>query len=176
MSLRSGAAVQAVVFVAVFALSGALAGVLWEALWDAPDGVAYQDQWFLEPAGPDHAFAGTGWYVVVAVLAGAVTAFALAWWWPRHALVGFGAIVVGSVLAAWVMFQVGHALGPPDPRVLAVGEDDLTPIPSDLRLAGGSAYAAFPIGAMLACVYVFLVAAGRDTGHRASAVGTGSAR
>ena len=51
-----------------------------------PAGVSYEDQWFLEPAGPDFSFSGTGWYVVVALVAGAVTAFALGWWWPRHEL------------------------------------------------------------------------------------------
>ena len=78
MTDRLGAAVQALLFLAVFALSGALAGVVWERLWSPPAGVAFEDKWFLEPAGPDFSFSGTGWYVVVALVAGAVTAFALA--------------------------------------------------------------------------------------------------
>ena len=187
MSGRLGAAVQAVGFVAVFALSGALAGVIWERLWDAPVGVAFEDQWFLEPAGPDYSFSGTGWYVLVALVAGALTAFALGWFWPRHELVGVGAFVVGSMLAGWVMFKVGHALGPQDPRVLAAGKPDLTAIPSDLTLAGvdgqprlfrldSSALAAYPIGAMFASLYVYLVATGRRSGrpsaHRVAEVET----
>lgn len=175
MTGRLGAAVQAVVFMAVFALSGALAGFVWERVWDAPVGVAFQDQWFLEPAGPDYSFSGTGWYVIVALVAGALTTIVLAWWWPRHEVMSLAAIVVGSMLAGWVMFTMGHALGPPDPQLLAAGKEDLTAIPSDLTLAGvdgrprlfrldSSAMAAFPIGAMLASIYVFLV----DRRHRST--------
>ncbi|MEO5665787.1 MAG: hypothetical protein ABIR39_21170 [Nocardioides sp.] len=179
MTSRAGAAVQAVGFVAAFALSGALAGVVWERLWDAPVGVAFEDQWFLEPAGPDYSFSGTGWYVLVALVAGALTAFALGWFWPRHELVSVAAFVVGSMLAAWVMFEVGHALGPGDPQLLAAGKPDLTAIPSDLTLAGvdgqprlfrldSSALAAYPIGAMFSSIYVYLVAAGRRSGRRSN--------
>lgn len=175
MTARMGAAGQAVVFVAAFAVSGALAGVVWEQLWDAPDGVVFEGRWFLEPAGPDHAFSGTGWYVVVALLAGAVTAFVLGWLWPRNELVSVVAIALGSMLAAWVMFEVGHALGPQDPRVLATGQPDRTIIASDLRLAGVSAYAAFPIGALTASLYLFLAASGRGAGRRSTAVDTAAA-
>lgn len=181
MSDRLQAVAQAVGFVAAFALSGALAGVVWERLWDAPTGVAFENQWFLEPAGPDYAFSGTGWYVLVALVAGAVTAFALGWCWPRHELVGVVAFLVGSMLAGWVMFKVGHALGPQDPQLLAAGKPDLTEIPSDLTLAGvdseprlfrldSSALAAYPIGAMLASIYVYLVASGRRSDRRSTAV------
>lgn len=186
MSARLGAALQAVGFVAAFALSGALAGVVWESLWHAPAGVAFENQWFLEPAGPDFSFSGTGWYVLVALVAGALTAFALGWFWPRHELVGIAAFLVGSMLAGWVMFQVGHALGPQDPQLLAAGKPDLTAIPSDLTLAGvegqprlfrldSSAMAAYPIGAMLASIYVYLVASGRRSGRRIPADETPSA-
>lgn len=186
MTDRLGAAVQAVAFIVVFALSGALAGVVWERLWDAPNGVTFEDKWFLEPAGPDFSFSGTGWYVVVALVAGALTAFVLSWAWPRHELTSLLAIAVGSMLAGWVMFKVGHALGPQDPRVLAVGKPDLTTIPSDLTLAGvddqprlfrldSSALAAFPIGAMLSSVFVLLVTSGRRSGRRVPAVETPSA-
>ena len=181
MTGRVEAAVQAVVIVAVFALSGASAGVVWERLWDAPDGVVFRDQWFLEPAGPDYAFAGTGWYVVVALVAGALTAVVLGWWWPRHEVTSVCAFVVGSMLAGWVMYKVGHALGPQDPQLLAAGEADFTAIPSDLTLGGvggqprlfrldSSAMTAFPIGAMLASIYVFLVSTGRGSGRRGRAV------
>lgn len=186
MTGRLGAAVQAVVIIAVFALSGALAGVIWERLWSPPAGVAFKDTWFLEPAGPDFSFSGTGWYVAVALVAGALTAFALGWFWPRHELTSLLAIAVGSMLAGWVMFKVGHALGPQDPQLLAAGKSDFTAIPSDLTLAGvdgqprlfrfdSSALAAFPVGAMIASIYVFLVATGRRPRRRVSAVESSSA-
>lgn len=169
---RVGAAVQAALFVLAFAVSGALAGVVWERVWDAPDGIVYQGKWFLEPAGPDYVFSGTGWYVVVALVAGAVTASALCWLWPRHELVSLSAVVVGSVLAGWIMFKVGHALGPADPRLLAAGKADFTKLPSDLLIVrtdehprlllfDSSALTAFPLGAIAAAVFVLLVTSGR---------------
>ncbi len=168
--------VQAVFFVAAFAASGALAGVVWERLWDAPEGLVVEGEWRLLPSGPDYAFSGTGWYVVVALVAGAVTALALGWFWPRHELVSLVAMAVGSMLAGWVMFKVGHALGPPDPQLLAAGKEDLTRLPSDLSLVGtsdeprpfsfeSSAFAAFPVGTMSAALYVFLAVSGRGNGR-----------
>lgn len=172
MSDRVGAAVQAVGFVVAFAACGALAGVVWELLWDAPDGLVYQGKWYLEPAGPDYAFSGTGWYVVVALVAGALTSLVLGLLWPRHEITSLVAMAVGSMLAGWVMYKVGHALGPQDPQLLAAGQEDLSTLPSDLRVVGAgdeprllrfdsSAFAAFPVGAMTAAVLLFLVVPGR---------------
>ncbi len=177
MSDRVGAVVQAVIFVLVFAVSGALAGVVWEWLWDAPVGIVFRGDWFLEPAGPDFAFSGTGWYVVVALIAGALTVLALGWLCPRHEITSLVAMVVGSMLAGWVMFKVGHALGPQDPQLLAAGKVDLSTLPSDLLLVGAddhpglfrfdsSAFAAFPVGAMVTAIYVFLVVSGRGSSRR----------
>lgn len=180
MTARIRAGLQAVGFLVVFAASGALSGVIWERLWDAPAGVAFDGTWFLEPVGPDYSFSGTGWYVVVALVAGAMTALALGWAWPRHEVIGVCAIVVGSVLAGWVMFQVGHALGPQDPQLLAAGKPDLTAIPSDLTLAGmdgparswrfdSSAMLGFPIGAMITSIFVYLLTSGRRSAPRSGA-------
>lgn len=176
MTGRGGAARQALGFLLVFLAVGAVAGVVWEWVWDPPLGLVFEDTWYLEPAGPDYAFSGTGWYVVVAIPAGMLTAFALAWARPGHALSSFAAIVVGSVLAGWVMFMVGHGLGPGDPQVLAAGKPDLTSLPSELTLAGvsgtpvpftfsSSAFVAFPMGAMFASIYAYLVATGRGSDH-----------
>ncbi|MCW2834648.1 MAG: hypothetical protein JWN68_2601 [Nocardioides sp.] len=172
MGDRRGAAVQAVGFVLAFAVVGAVAGVVWELLWDAPDGLVFEGKWYLEPAGPDYAFSGTGWYVVVALVAGSLTALALGWLWPRHELVSLAAMVVGSTLAGWVMFKVGHALGPQDPQLLAAGKEDLSTLPSELSVVGAgddprlhifdsSAFVAFPVGAMTAAVFLFLAMSGR---------------
>ncbi len=162
MSRRVRAALlQAALVVALLAVVGAVAGVVWEGVWTAPVGFVVQNKWYLEPSGPDYEFSGTGWYVVVALLAGAVSAGAMAWFLPRRELTTLVAVAVGSVVAGWVMFKVGHALGPADPQLLAAGQPDLTQIPSSLLVAGGSAYTAFPIGALVALVFVFLVSPGR---------------
>ena len=127
--------VRVLVVLATFALVGAIAGVVWEWLWTPPLGIVYRGQWILEPSGPDYAFSGTGWYVVVALAAGLLTALALGWVLVSGEITTLVAAVVGSVLAGWLMFTVGHSLGPPDPRPLAAAKDDLERLPSDLRVA-----------------------------------------
>ena len=42
---------------------------------------------------------------------------------------------VGAALAGFLMWRVGHALGPPDPRTVAATADDFDPIPSDLAMS-----------------------------------------
>lgn len=157
---------------AVFAIAGAVAGVVWEWLWTPPLGLVYRDQWILEPAGPDYAFSGTGWYVVVALVAGLLTSAVLAWALVGRELTTLVSAAIGSVLAGWLMFTVGHALGPPDPRPLAAGMEDLERLPSDLRVAGASAdpvpfslessaFTAFPVGSTVGLTLVWFTTRGR---------------
>lgn len=173
-SRASGAALRRVLVVfLVLAAAGALAGVAWEALWQAPVGVVYDEQWFLDPAGPDASFSGTALYVLLAfpvgLALGAVAALV-----PRHEAVTLVAALVGSLVAGWLMYAVGHALGPADPRVLAAGAPDLTAVPSDLVLVGTSdapgvaatpyrstAFVAFPLGTLAGLTLVYLSGFGR---------------
>lgn len=171
------------VVLATFAVVGALAGVVWEWLWTPPLGIVYHGQWILEPAGPDYAFSGTGWYVVVALVAGLLTALVLGWVLVSGELTTLLAAVVGSVLAGWLMFTVGHTLGPPDPRPRAAAMDDLERLPSDLRVAvkdadpllpanqprgehaaysmTSSAFLSFPVGTGLGLALVWFTTRGR---------------
>lgn len=163
--------VRGLVIVVVLGLVGVLAGVVWEWVWSPPTGVVFRDRWVLQPSGPDVGFAGTGWYVVVASLAGLLAAAAIGWLARRDEVATLVAVVIGSVLAGWLMLVVGHALGPADPQVLAVGKDDFTALPSDLRVAGdepllglgSSPFVAFPAGALVGLAVVFLMSRGRGT-------------
>ena len=74
-----GAALQGLAVVAVFAGAGALCGLLWFRLWDVPHGVVSGHQWFTSETGLRADFSGTGWYVVIAVLAGLVLGALAAW-------------------------------------------------------------------------------------------------
>jgi hypothetical protein len=150
--------------VAAFAVVGALAGVGWEVLWDAPGGVVYKQRWFLDPSGPDVSFSGTALYVLLALPLGAVLGAGAAFLRGREALT-LGTVLVGSVVAAWAMYAVGHAMGPPDPQVLAAAKPDYTRVPSDLVLAArgdstapyrSTAFVAFPVGALAGLTLVFL--------------------
>jgi len=151
---------RVLVVVGVLSAVGAVAGAVWEWVWTPPAGVAFDGEWLPTPAGPDYVFAGTGWYVVVALAAGILATAPLCLLLPGREVTTLLAVLGGSALAAWVMAQVGHALGPADPRVLSVDFAEPAPLPGDLTLAGFSAYAALPLGAVLVCVYLFLVSNG----------------
>jgi hypothetical protein len=158
------------VVLATFAVVGAIAGVVWEWVWTPPVGIVYRGEWILEPSGPDYDFSGTGWYVLIALVAGLLTAAVLGWVLVAGELTTLVAAAVGSVLAGWLMFTVGHSLGPPDPRPLAAAKDDLERLPSDLRVAGSdeasysisdSAFLALPLGTVVGLSVVWFTTRGR---------------
>jgi hypothetical protein len=147
-----------------FLVAGAAAGVLWERLWEPPVGVTYQDQWFLEPAGPDLSFAGIALFVLIAFTLGLVLAV-LSGLRGDHELVTVGTVLVAAVLAGVVMYAVGSALGPADPQLLAAGSPDYTTLPSGLGLTApdrgrtqwhSTAFVALPAGAMTGLVGTYL--------------------
>ncbi|MDQ4054596.1 MAG: hypothetical protein M3237_18125 [Actinomycetota bacterium] len=144
-------AVQSVVILALFAGVGWLAGRVWWELWSpAPKGVVFQKQWIPQPyaEGQGADFAGTGWYVVVAVVAGLVLGLVAGLLLDRNEIVTLVAVAAGSVLAAWLMLKVGVGYSAPDPEVLAKTAKEGTELPGRLELAGKSPMLAFPIGAM----------------------------
>ena len=111
-------AAQAVATVALFGLVGAGSGWVWWSLWaPAPDGVVASGEWLPVPgsAGTSAEFAGTGWYVVVAVVAGLVLGLVVGLALDRAEVVTLVAVTLGSVLAAWLMYRVGLHFSPPDP-------------------------------------------------------------
>jgi hypothetical protein len=129
------AVLDAVVVVVAFVAAGAICGLIWESLWQAPAGVALKHEWFLRRPGED--FSGTGIYVLVALAAGLAVSVVVALTVERDELVTLVAALVGSALAAWVMYAVGHRLGPADPRMLAQTAKNWDPLPADLRVEGG---------------------------------------
>jgi hypothetical protein len=158
-STRAGwvpAIVQAVIIVALFAAVGVVAGVVWEWLWTPSVGVVVDHEWLLGLGGLRAEFSATGVYVVVASVAGLLVGALCGVFLDRAELVTLGAVLVGAALAGWVMVQVGQALGPPDPRVLAETAREGTRLPSDLRIVGKSPYVAFPAGATLGLTVVLL--------------------
>jgi hypothetical protein len=152
--LRVGLRRTAIVIV-VFAAVGVLAGVVWEWLWDAPVGFAYGHKWLPDLPAARAEFSSTGWYVVVAAVAGLLTAAAVGMAFDRWEVLTLAAVLAGSALAAWVMLQVGQALGPPDAQAAAATAKDGTRIPADLTVAGKSPFVAFPASALVALIVVF---------------------
>lgn len=150
-------ALQLGLVVAALAAVGALAGVVWQWIWTPTVGVVVDHRWTAGDAlGLQHEFSGTGWYVVVALVAGVVSGVVAALLVDRVPLLTLAAVVVGSALAAWVMLLVGSALGPPDPDVAARTADDGTRLPMQLSVTGRSPWIALPSGALIGLLVVFI--------------------
>ena len=138
------------------ALLGALCGALWELWWTPPSGLVLDHVWYPDVEGVRELFSGTGLYVAVALLGGVLLGAVCAWLFDRVELVTLAAVAAGSVLAAWVMFEVGTALAPPDPTAAASTADDYTELPGTLEVDGTGAFVAFPAGAMTGIAVVFI--------------------
>ena len=136
-------------------VAGALAGVVWVWLWTPPSGVVVDQRWVQDESGLRGDFSATGSYVAVAAVAGLLVAVLLGVLFDRAELVTLLVVLVGSVLAGWVMYRVGLALSPADPRSLADSAEDGTRLPGRLAVDGISPFLAFPGGAMLGLVIVY---------------------
>jgi hypothetical protein len=154
-------ALQALVVVVVFAVVGVLAGWLWFHVWDVPQGVVSGGQWFTGEAGLRATFAGTAWYVTIAVVAGLVLGVLFAGLFHRSELVTLAAVVVGSVLAGYLMLRVGQHLSPPDPQVAARTAEDGTRLSGALRVRTWPPRAAFPFGALVGLAIVYAASISR---------------
>lgn len=147
--------------VALFVAGGAVAGVVWEWLWTPPTGVVVEHQYLRDGEALRSDFSGTALYVLVSATAGLLLGVLVAVRTTRSELVTMAAVVVGSVLAAWVTLQVGTAVDPPDPGPIAAESEDLTELPDDLEVVGKSPYVAFPSGALVGLIVVFVGLSGR---------------
>jgi hypothetical protein len=159
--------VEFALVVALLAAAGVVGALLWEWFWTAPVGVVVDHRWIAEDeSGLQGMFDSTGWYVVVASLAGLLVGFVAALFLDRVPLLTLAALIVGSALGTFLMLRLGAALGPPDPRVLALGAPDGTHLPGELTVSGRSPWIALPAGALVALTVVFIGLAPRH--HRAS--------
>lgn len=154
---------QLLVVLAVTIAAGAVAGLVWEWLWTAPVGVVVEQRWVLDEAGLRDDFSGTGTYIAVAAVAGVLVGALVALVFDRSELVTLVALVVGSVVAGWLMYRVGIALGPADPRALARSAEEGAHLPAQLKVLGRSPFVAFPSGALVGLVVVFLGLSRRHT-------------
>lgn len=161
-SLRP-ALVQLGLVVLLLALVGVVSGVVWQWLWTAPDGAVVDGAWVAQDeANLRGVFSGTGWYVIVASIAGLVGGGLAALFLDRVPLATLLGVAVGSVLGAFLMFRVGVALGPGDPVAAATSAGADAVIPGVLDVSGSSPFIAMPAGALVALAMVFIGLAARE--------------
>lgn len=147
---------QLVLVVGVFLAGGALAGVVWEWIWAPPSGVVLDGRWRLDPEGLRGDVSGTVLYVLVAAVAGLLLGVLVGVVFDRWEVVSLAGVVVGSVLAGWLMWRVGQVLGPADPQELAATAGERARLPGELDVAGRSPFVAFPSGALVGLLAVFV--------------------
>lgn len=167
--MSRGAARTVAVLVVASLPVGAVLGMLWNWWWSPPLGIVYEGEWFLQPAGPDLSFDGTGLYVLIGAVAGVLLGVVAGHYARDHAWATLVGVTLGAFAAAWVMFLVGQALGPADPQVLAARMDDLETLPARLGVGeetrwapfGSTAVLALPVGALLGLATSLLTYQGR---------------
>ncbi len=155
--------VEVLAVVAVFAVVGAGCGWLWFQVWPQPTGIVAQDTWYPDEEALREVFDATAWYVVIAALGGLAVGAGAALLGRRAPLLTMVAAVAGSLLASWLMLQVGLQVSPEDPTELARTAADGTELGGRLSLEGGnSPYLAWPFGALVGLMVVNLLLSSRE--------------
>jgi hypothetical protein len=162
---------EVVAVLAAFAAVGAGLGWLWFHAWPQPTGTVYRHTWLPDEDGLRDVFDATAWYVVLAAAGGLLVGALATLLCRRSPVATLVAVVVGSLLAAWVMLEVGLAVSPADPVALAANAADGTKLPGRLSLEDAkSPYLAWPIGALVALMVVNFLVSSRDQVRRREAV------
>jgi hypothetical protein len=164
------AVLQFVLAVVLLAAVGALGAVVWNWVWTPAVGVVSNHQWLAEnEASLRGKFSSTGWFVIVASVAGLVGGALVALLLDRVPLLTLLAVVVGSAIATVLMIHLGAALGPPDPVKLALTAKEGTHLPARLTVSSAasgdlprglgfarhSPWIALPTGALVGLTLVF---------------------
>lgn len=150
------ALVEAAAILVLFAVAGAASGWFWEQRWTPPDGIGYHGKWYPYGTGVEHAFDGTGSFVLIASVVGLVLGLVCAWSFTASELGTVVAVVVGGALAAWVMHRVGLSLAPGGLAERARNATAAVPLKGSLRTYGDSYRVAFPGAAILGPALMFL--------------------
>lgn len=155
----------AILVLCSYIVVGALCGVLWEWLWTPPAQFVQQHQlYYADYSALRRVFDGTGIYVVVAAFASALVALVVCVLTRRHELVTLGLVIVGSVLAAFVMREVGYALGPPDPAIAAATAADGAKLQGQLQVAGLTPLLVWPMASLFMVALTFFAWPGHPHG------------
>jgi hypothetical protein len=139
-----------------YALVGLVARLVWEPVWNAPT-QQVQDHavYYVDYESLRRVFTGTGLYAVVGFVASAATALVVCLLTRRRELVTLLTVVVGSAIAAGVMWKTGVTLGPADPTAVAAHAANGTKVSGPLQVSGHSPYLVWPMASLLVLSLVF---------------------
>jgi hypothetical protein len=154
--LLTGAIRIGLLVLLAYAVLGAVAGVVWEWVWTPPGQVIVHHQVLYDSySSLRRVFTGTGLYVLVAAVASAVLALVVTVLVRGRELLVLAAVVLGSSLAAALMWRVGTLLGPGDPAGVAAHTSGHTTVPGNLTVAGKSPYLIWPMVSMFVLSLVY---------------------
>lgn len=150
---------QSGIVVAAYLIAGAFCGWLWHHLWaPAPKGFAYHDYPRFDD---DLVFRGTGLCLLIGLAAGLLISLLVTWLFEADEVFTLGAVVVGSLLAGWLMVWVGSSLGPDSMFEAAKGAKDFDELRASLEAGPLVPWVAFPGGSLLGSVLVLVCFTGR---------------
>jgi hypothetical protein len=146
----------AVLVLLAYAVLGAVAGVVWEWVWTPPGQVIVQHHVLYDSyASLRRVFSGTGLYVLVAAVTSALLALVVAVLVRGRELVVLATVLLGSALAAALMWRVGTLLGPTDPAAVAAHTAGRTTVPGNLTVVGKSPYLIWPMVSLFVLALVY---------------------
>ena len=152
-------AIDAALVLLGFALVAAALGWLWWELWGpAATGKVYAVNnpdpskiWLPDPyeAGERKDFTDIAIFVLLSGAGGLILGALAAGFVKRKPLFTLAAVVVGSALAAYVMYTVGTSLSAPDPDKLALTSPEGKVLPGSIRFPGFSPFLVWPTAALI---------------------------
>jgi hypothetical protein len=147
---------------------GVLGGVLWWLLTDPAEFTRLQEGGSMTEVELGQRFSADGTYAVVALVLGLLAGTGLSWWRSRDPLLTSGLLLGGAVLAAAMMWLVGHLLGPGDTRAALQAAAVGTKVPEPLGVDVWTVFLAWPVAVLGGALVVLL---GRGPGVDADADG-----
>jgi hypothetical protein len=155
--LTPGSPVRTAVLVLLsYAVVGVVAGAVWEWVWTPPGQVIQQHQIYYDSyVSLRRVFTGTGFYVIVGGVASGLLALAVCVLTRSRELLVLALVIVGSAIAAALMWWVGTHLGPSDPTPRVAHTEASTRVAGNLTVAGKSPYLVWPMSSLLVLALVY---------------------
>jgi hypothetical protein len=147
-------ATDAVIILGVLLLLAVVAGLVWPRLVEPVPFVRTRQGIVSDEVALAHEFDDVGWYVVLAAGVGAVAGGVLAWSRSRDPVATVLLLLAGAAGAAWVMAQVGTAVGPPSPATVLADAPLGASAPARVEVHALAAYLVWPIAVLFGAVVV----------------------
>jgi hypothetical protein len=139
-----------------YAVLGAVAGAVWEWVWTPPGQVIVQHHVLYDSySSLRRVFTGTGLYVLVAAVASALLTLLVTVLVRGRELLVLAMVVLGSAIAAALMWRVGTLLGPDDPATVAAHTVGRTTVPGNLTVAGKSPFLIWPMVSLFVVALIY---------------------